>query len=290
MTQTIGKAYCGVEGINIQDARLNGHMLQSHRHEFHELVIVVEGSAIHTINGKDYFISPGDVCVLKEEDTHEMKETNHLYLYNIGFNYDHILRPKRHLFQLPGYLALFEFDPLHNGHQSFKSRLQLEAEEIAYLSNLLTRMLEEKRSQSSGYIPILYAYFDQLVVYLSRQYERRQPKKAQQAQLVSVILSFIHQNYTSAVSLETLASLTNLSTNHFLRLFKSTLRQTPMDYINHYRVQKACDLLRYNSQPITNIAMEVGFSDSNYFSRVFKKCMGQTPREYRAASDGPLLR
>ena len=62
--------FCMEYGLNIDigEASLEGFPI--HTHEFHELVIVTEGTGIHSINGYNYQVTAGDVFVLKGNDAH----------------------------------------------------------------------------------------------------------------------------------------------------------------------------------------------------------------------------
>jgi two-component system, response regulator YesN len=53
-----------------------------------------------------------------------------------------------------------------------------------------------------------------------------------------------------------------------------------MSYLNRYRVQQAKKMLEEGKRCITDIALEVGFSNSGYFTRVFREEVGVSPREY----------
>ncbi|MEP3932587.1 helix-turn-helix transcriptional regulator, partial [Rhodopirellula bahusiensis] len=55
----------------------------------------------------------------------------------------------------------------------------------------------------------------------------------------------------------------------------------PIKYLIQVRIQEASRLLRSTDRSITDIAFDVGFSDSNYFSRQFRTHLGLSPREYR---------
>jgi AraC-like DNA-binding protein len=56
---------------------------------------------------------------------------------------------------------------------------------------------------------------------------------------------------------------------------------TPIAYLNRYRITQAKRLLKETDHTITQIAMDVGFSDSGYFSRVFRRETGMSPEAYR---------
>ncbi|MGH2543707.1 MAG: helix-turn-helix domain-containing protein [Ardenticatenaceae bacterium] len=72
-----------------------------------------------------------------------------------------------------------------------------------------------------------------------------------------------------------------MSRNHFMRLYKQAFHTSPMDYVIRLRIQKACELLKEPSLTVSQVALEVGFSDSNYFSRQFKRVTGRNPTSFR---------
>ncbi len=95
------------------------------------------------------------------------------------------------------------------------------------------------------------------------------------------ILSYISRNYQTKLTTNSLAEQFHLTEHYFCSLFKKETGQSPINYINAYRIQKAAILLKNTDQSITQIAMSVGFEDSNYFARCFKKRFGVSAREYR---------
>ena len=56
---------------------------------------------------------------------------------------------------------------------------------------------------------------------------------------------------------------------------------SPIAYLIQLRINRAADMLRQGDRSITDIAFDVGFSDSNYFMREFRKVIGISPRIYR---------
>lgn len=65
-----------------------------------------------------------------------------------------------------------------------------------------------------------------------------------------------------------------------VRLFKETIGKTPIEYLNAYRINVACEQIKYLDKQITEVALDCGFTDLSYFTKVFKKYMGITPSEY----------
>lgn len=85
----------------------------------------------------------------------------------------------------------------------------------------------------------------------------------------------------SDLKLNQLAQLCNLSLSSFKRNFKKEFKDSPTNYINAKRIEKAKELLRISTMPISEIAYKLGFQDPLYFTRVFKKKTSISPSDYR---------
>lgn len=101
------------------------------------------------------------------------------------------------------------------------------------------------------------------------------------ASKIRQILEYISHNYNTNITTRSLADVFFLSEPYFCQLFKSQTNQSPMNYINKYRSEKAALLLKNTQHSITEISTSVGFENPNYFTRIFKKYTGQTPTTYR---------
>jgi AraC-like DNA-binding protein len=99
--------------------------------------------------------------------------------------------------------------------------------------------------------------------------------------LVKRALAYIHQNYALPLSREEIARAVGVSERYLSEIFKQEMGISPWDVLNRLRIQRACELLKTSDTSITEIAFQVGFSDSSYFGRVFSKQMGLSPKTYR---------
>ena len=72
-----------------------------------------------------------------------------------------------------------------------------------------------------------------------------------------------------------------MSKYHFLRIFKSVVGCTPIEYRNRIRLEHAKELLCDTSQTVGEIAASLGFGSNVYFSNVFKEKFGVSPSQYR---------
>lgn len=98
---------------------------------------------------------------------------------------------------------------------------------------------------------------------------------------MSKIADVIASRITENIPVTELASIANISPDHFTRTFKACFGLTPLQYINSKRIQRACEILVNNQLTVKEVAFSVGFDDPAYFIRLFKKITGTTPRRYR---------
>jgi signal transduction histidine kinase/DNA-binding response OmpR family regulator/ABC-type sugar transport system substrate-binding protein len=102
--------------------------------------------------------------------------------------------------------------------------------------------------------------------------------------LVRSAMTYIHSNYQESITRESLADFLSISDNYLTNCFQKELGLSPITYVNRYRIRQACTLLEMDEMNITEIALDVGFSDLAYFSKVFLREIGVSPSVYRRGS------
>ncbi len=100
-------------------------------------------------------------------------------------------------------------------------------------------------------------------------------------------LELIRARLSEDLSLDELAAEAKLSPFHFARMFRQSLGVPPRVYLTRLRLDKACKLLEQTDLPITQIALEVGYSSNQVLARVFLKHMHMSPSDYRRAVRDP---
>jgi AraC-like DNA-binding protein len=88
------------------------------------------------------------------------------------------------------------------------------------------------------------------------------------------------------IDLEQTAAHAGISAFHFLRVFGKATGVTPHQYLVRSRLRRAARLLAHDERPVTEIALEVGFSDLSNFVRTFHRAAGCSPGAFRKASRG----
>lgn len=93
------------------------------------------------------------------------------------------------------------------------------------------------------------------------------------------VAAHIHEN----LDVGTLASHAGLSRYHFFRAFKASVGMPPHRYVLEQRIRKASELIERSEEPLTRIALNLGFADQSHFSRSFHALVGLTPSQFRRA-------
>lgn len=101
------------------------------------------------------------------------------------------------------------------------------------------------------------------------------------------VISLIENEYKNPLSLDDLSKASGMSPKYFCRFFREMSSKTPMEYLNYYRIETACEKLLETELSVTEIALDCGFNDLSYFIKTFKKHKGLTPRKYLKSLEDP---
>ncbi|MBS6043924.1 MAG: helix-turn-helix domain-containing protein [Clostridium baratii] len=103
------------------------------------------------------------------------------------------------------------------------------------------------------------------------------------------VITLIENEYQNPLTLEDLSRASGMSPKYFCRFFHEMSNKTPIEYLNYYRIEIACEQLLATELSITEIALNCGFNDVSYFIKTFKKYKGLTPKKYLKSLDKPNL-
>jgi AraC-like DNA-binding protein len=95
------------------------------------------------------------------------------------------------------------------------------------------------------------------------------------------ITDYIDAHLQSFVTLDELALLPGMSPSHFAKKFRISAGLSLQRFINRRRLQAAMHLLQTDSTPLSQIALDLGFSSQSHFTRLFSSLTGFTPASYR---------
>lgn len=249
------------------------NMRYLHHHEAYELYFLEMGQHGYLINDKYMQVFTQDVVLLEPNvlhKSHNAKSYNRTCVYFT----EAFLRDFYTCSALKSLLECFEKDIISLDKETFFST---------------QRLLETlKRQKAEGDIRGIQLYLGNLLRLLSHHKDDPRKEPAMHTmEKMTPILSYITEHYKEITHLDEIAAQFFVSTPHLCRIFKKHTGMTVSHYINHVKLQHACELLTQTDKSITEIALECSFNSSMYFCKTFKAHIGYTPSEFRNLTSMP---
>lgn len=97
------------------------------------------------------------------------------------------------------------------------------------------------------------------------------------------LLGMIKEHYDESWPLERMTATSRVARTHLTRWVKELTGDTPVQYLNRKRIERAMGLMQRAEMPVTEIAFACGFQSSQYFATVFKAFTGKSPTNWRDA-------
>ena len=106
-------------------------------------------------------------------------------------------------------------------------------------------------------------------------------KKNHQDSVILKIQIHLEKNLQENINMEDVVSQFGIGMRNFIRRFKEATDQTPIQYLQNLRIEKAKYLLESSKESFERITEAVGYEDGNSFRRLFKDRAGLSPSAYR---------
>jgi AraC-like DNA-binding protein len=101
-------------------------------------------------------------------------------------------------------------------------------------------------------------------------------------------LGAIHERYAVAWNLDALAREAGMSRTAFAVTFRALVGESPMAYLQRWRVLRAANALRTGGLSLTRAAESVGYQSDVVFAKAFKRVTGESPGRYRRGATPAL--
>jgi transcriptional regulator GlxA family with amidase domain len=105
---------------------------------------------------------------------------------------------------------------------------------------------------------------------------------------VAMIQQYLEKNYDKPITMEELAEMSNMSPRNLFRRFEKVTSNTPLEYLQRYRIECAKKMLEFPTDSIERVALKCGYEDMKFFRKIFKRHVGMTPKEYKHGYSGRL--
>ena len=275
-THTFDKINCEL----LEQFSLQGN-IPIHTHYFNEVAVVLSGTCLHVVGKERYPLIRGDVFVLKGNETHEFKKMLNLKMIDIVYNREFFDTVRKELNDIPGFQALFVYEPMFRKINKFKAKLHLNSNQLNELMPILKLMKKIQLNKMPGYAIATESVFKLVVISLCSYYSETDIPRSKELLRISKVINFMEKSYAEKITLNDLANKGNLTVPTFRRGFKRVTGCSPIDYLIRLRVEEGAKMMSENNKiKVIDAAMSVGFDNSSYFTRKFKQIMEITPAEY----------
>ena len=249
-----------------------------HWHKEWEIIHVLEGTFTAHADDSVFIARPGDTVLIRDGMLHGGTPDNCVYecflfdLHGLFRNLDMVKKYLRPVYR-----------------QQILPEIFYPATQVPQVKDMIRNLTHAYNAGSNQQNPlelIVISCISQLFAFiLQNGFYTDSPvdlaERPHKIDLIKSVLEYTELHYASPITLNDLANVAGMNPKYFCRFFRSITHQTPIEYVNMYRIEKAAQMLHSTRLPITDICMECGFNDSSNFIKVFRKYKGMTPMQYR---------
>lgn len=222
---------------------------QVHHHDYHQLVLPVEGKLSMRIDGRDGEVSASGLALVSAGKDHGFagSEQNCFVVADVPAS----LAPE--LERLPSFI-------------------ELDAALAQYVTFLHRQLAQQSGNPSSE---------RQMLLLLIQLLKERYGHRVRLDRRIDAVRNFIDENFQQAVTLSQLAAIVHLSVRQLNQIFRRELGMTPRQYLIEKRMQRAWQLLADGGLQVQQVAERVGYANLAAFSDRFRRHFGHSPRHLR---------
>lgn len=250
-----------------------------HWHEDIELIHILEGEMLYHINEKVILMKEQDCIVVNSRQlhygcAHRRHECKFIcilfqpkFLTPNVYIYDNFIKP---IVENSGITCL-------HYHTMDQTHLQI----MELIRHICTLKENGMKAYELEVVSTLFSLWNMLFCQCAPLFSQDQEPDNGHLALQKKMVSYIYEHYKNAVTLDEIAAAGNISRSQCCMIFKQYLQQSPIDFLNKYRLAVSCYLLANTDSSIARIATSCGFNHLSYYSKIFSREYGCTPTEFR---------
>ena len=253
-----------LDNLELFRAKSIGYTYARHMHEAYAIGVIEAGVGGNFYKGAVHLAPPGSVVLLNPGDVHT------------GFSAGSVPLSYRMLYVGPDSMRRMVADVAAKGALRF-------TEPVIHDSPLARRIrdfhLTTETSEMTLELEVLFAETVSAIISAYGNIYTPDGRGGAEHRAVRQIKTYLRENYFQNITLEQLATLTGLNRSYLTRVFRDEVGLPPYAYLTQVRVEKA-KLLLVEGQPLSEVALAVGFADQSHLTRFFKRIVGVTPGRY----------
>ena len=260
MSQEILSKLVITDVVSISTLHTNANIAR-HRENRNLWAIIVkyEGETLYTSRGKEYISNINNVIILPKGCSYGWRCVKNGHFVSIEFD------------------SPFTCDEIMAFHTSTGEKIVKTAKKLA---------LEKAQKKEYVRLESIKEVYSIILNLLRSEPHKYLPSAKQQK--ISPALEHIAENYTIRLQNDDLARLCGLSTVYFRKLFKEVMGQSPIEYIQTLKIERAKEILKSDYGSVSEVAAELGYQNIYDFSRAFKKAVGISPKNFKETQEKRL--
>lgn len=240
------------------------HTYGTHIHFNSEIVLVLEGSTVSTVNGIEEVAHEGDIIFIPPMMTHSTLSTEYSKLFICVLSNDFLT-------------DIVSMDELFNGYD--RAVFTPSSELRAYAWKKLIGLYDEiEISKCDNNLRTFKSCFHIILDEFTHIAQPLENKRA--SMLLSNIFLYIGEHFKEPITQASVSKALGYSSSHISHALRLFPNMNFASLLNSIRLEYAKKLLLERRLSITEIAYECGFSCERTFYRAFSKMVNMTPREY----------
>lgn len=246
--------------------------MQYHWHTHYEIIRIVSGSFELSLEKENHLYHAGDVLFIPGGTLHGGTPYDCVYEC-IVFDLQILMKDNHACSKM-----------IHDIMKQQISIFTSLADKSPDILPLVTNLCHALSSKETGFEFMVQGYLYHLLGIILNQnlYRVNTIDRTSAERITSIknVLAYISENYYNSISLDTLSKIAGMNPKYFCRYFRNITNRTPIDYLNYYRIECACEMLSTKNTSIKQVAISCGFNDESYFIKTFHKYKGTTPKQF----------
>lgn len=248
-----------------------------HIHDCYEIYYSISGGKQFLIDNRFYNFNPGDIFFINQYESHHLSQIDH-------GKHERII-----ISIYPDYLKQLCTDQTDLNYcftcrnMNFGHKLSLTPEEQKRFLYYVHKLSD---NEGFGQDILDQAVFLELMTFLNKIFLQQCDHDLMEHEITGThhdqidgILSYVNQNLSENLTIQSLADHFYISTSYLCRIFKDATGTTINKYVTATRITRAKSLLTEGYSVADTCAM-CGFRDYSNFLKAFTKAVGISPKKY----------
>ena len=244
-----------------------------HVHSFYEIVLVISGKAMQSIDGQESVLTENELCILRPEAQHLIKSYGNspLILYNFEVSKAYMDELCKSL----GFSSANETLPSSANYTRYTAASASEHMKLISFPDSLPSLDHPNVQQISLKIIVTKILINSLINPSPLSTNKKE------ATIIQSMLSMLEDIHNFKLSIKELCEKTFYTQEHITRLFQKAGLSSPNRIHLQKKMQYAANLLLNSNLKIIEIAEQCGIETVAYFTKSFKKEYGEAPSAYK---------